>query len=347
MNPEEDGKHVRVDATELADKLKGTALSKFAHALADAALVNAIKHGELPKWTAAVSALPDLPISHIDTEHERGIAMLTDADVKSIENNAQAFPAEEHAARQTLEKALKDLMPWRKGPFQFAHIHIDTEWHSDWKWNRVLPHISPLQGRCVLDVGCGSGYHLWRMRGAGATNVLGIDPVPLFNMQFAAVQRYINDDAVNMLPITMAALPQKMRVFDSVFSMGILYHRQSPQGHLQELKEALRAGGELVLESLVTTGEGSEELVLDGRYARMRNIWRLPTATLLCQWIQDAGFDNVRCVSVDITSVLEQRSTDWMQHESLFEALDSTNKSLTIEGHPRPRRAIVIAQKPS
>ena len=45
---------------------------------------------------------------------------------------------------------------------------IDTEWRSDWKWERVLPHLQSLQNRLILDVGCGNGYHCWRMLGAGA-----------------------------------------------------------------------------------------------------------------------------------------------------------------------------------
>ena len=58
-------------------------------------------------------------------------------------------------------------MPWRKGPFSLYGVNIDTEWRSDWKWDRVLPHLSDLTGRTILDVGCGSGYHMWRMIGAG------------------------------------------------------------------------------------------------------------------------------------------------------------------------------------
>ena len=29
---------------------------------------------------------------------------------------------------------------------------------SDWKWDRIKEHISPLKNRLILDVGCGSGY---------------------------------------------------------------------------------------------------------------------------------------------------------------------------------------------
>ena len=58
-----------------------------------------------------------------------------------------------------IETLMRNLMPWRKGPFSLYGVNIDTEWRSDWKWDRVLPHLSDLTGRTILDVGCGSGYH--------------------------------------------------------------------------------------------------------------------------------------------------------------------------------------------
>ena len=90
-----------------------------------------------------------------------------------------------------LEDALRGLHPWRKGPFRLFDIEIDTEWRSDWKWDRVQPHLDTLTGKRVLDIGCGSGYHAWRMLGAGASEVIGIEPTPLFVLQFWALQRYI------------------------------------------------------------------------------------------------------------------------------------------------------------
>ena len=75
-------------------------------------------------------------------------------------------------------------MPWRKGGFKFGQgdrlIHIDTEWRSDLKWDRILPYIGDLTGKRVLDVGGGSGYHGFRMVGAGASTVIVIDPSCLF-----------------------------------------------------------------------------------------------------------------------------------------------------------------------
>jgi tRNA (mo5U34)-methyltransferase len=133
-------------------------------------------------------------------------------------------------------------MPWRKGPYSLYGINIDTEWRSDWKWERVLPHLSDLTGRTILDVGCGSGYHMWRMIGAGAHLAVGIDPTQLFLCQFEAVRKLLgNDQRAHLLPLGIEQLPA-LEAFDTVFSMGVLYHRRSPLDHLWQLKDQLAPG---------------------------------------------------------------------------------------------------------
>jgi len=338
-----------LDEEGLRAELKDTVLNDWVDALIDAVAKRELHHGDLPRWQAALDALPELPITKIDLDNEAGISALTDDDLaveQSKSTGVQAdYPLSD--AAKLLEPALKGLMPWRKGPYRIAHVTIDTEWHSDWKWNRVSTHIADLSDRCVLDVGCGNGYYMWRMRAAGAKTVVGIDPGQLFSMQFRAIQRYVNDRSVHLLPLTLETLPQNMHSFDTVFSMGVLYHRKNPNAHLQELLQAMRPGAELVLETLVTLGEDETTLDLEGRYARMRNIWQLPTVPMLARWLQQNGFINIRFVSIDITSRLEQRTTEWMPYESLIESLDPDDLSLTIEGLPRPRRAIMLANAPS
>jgi tRNA (mo5U34)-methyltransferase len=51
----------------------------------------------------------------------------------------------------------------------------------------------------------------------------------------------------------------------------------------------------------------------------------------------------VRLVDVTVTSIEEQRSTDWMQFHSLQDFLHPDNPQLTCEGLPAPRRAIFMA----
>lgn len=308
----------------------GTRIQTIAPALIQAvhAQSNALKHGHLERWETAVNALPS-----------------SDACRFNIENGAIRIDISVATDVQKLSDSLKALMPWRKGPYQIGSVHIDTEWRSDWKWNRLLPHISPISGRNILDVGCGSGYHMWRMRHEGAEVVLGIDPNLLYVKQFDAVQHFIQDNRVLLLPLPMQSVPTSCALFDSVFSMGVLYHRRDPHQHLLELHGAVAQDGELILETLVAPGSTNDSTVIDGRYANMRNIYELPTVKRLCHWIEKAGFSDPIVADVNHTSRLEQRSTQWMRSFSLAQALDPCDSSQTIEGFPRPLRAIVVATK--
>ncbi|MBW7470580.1 tRNA 5-methoxyuridine(34)/uridine 5-oxyacetic acid(34) synthase CmoB [Marinobacter sp. F4218] len=305
-----------------ADRLR----SQLTHRFDDA------PHGDLDRWLAALNELPEL--SGVETDLERPAITLSTPDGLTA------------LQKTRLENALRGLMPWRKGPFDFFGTYIDTEWRSDWKWDRVRPYLSELSGRRILDVGCGSGYHCWRMLGEGAERVIGIDPGLLFLFQFLSVKRYQGDVPVDLLPVRMEDLPDNLQAFDTTFSMGVLYHRRSPLDHLLELKGTLRRGGELVLETLVVDGPEGFTLMPEDRYGKMRNVWFLPSCDTLLRWLDRTGFRNARIVDVTETTTDEQRSTEWMRFNSLQDFLDPADPSRTIEGYPGPKRATIIAEKP-
>jgi tRNA (mo5U34)-methyltransferase len=290
-------------------------------------------HGKRELWLNTLAQLPNLVASSVD---------FTQAAVRI--GQAKDLHAEQASA---LRKALEVFIPWRKGPFEVFGMPIDTEWRSDWKWARVLPHLSPLQGRLVLDVGCGSGYHLWRILGAGAQQVIGIDPSLFFLMQFQLIKQYAGQQPVHFLPLKSEDLPDfQGQGFDTVLSMGVLYHRRSPLEHLQELKNVLRAGGELVLETLIIEGDERTVLMPEDRYGKMRNVWFIPSVALLELWLRRLGFEAIRTVDVTPTTTDEQRSTAWMRFESLQDFLDPEDAHRTIEGYPAPVRAVIIATAP-
>ena len=288
------------------------------------------RHGDWPKWREVLLGLPACVPERVDL----GSAAITVAGDCSTEN------------REHIERLLRELHPWRKGPYDVFGIHIDTEWRSDLKWDRLSGTISPLRGRTVLDVGCGSGYHAWRMAGSGAGRVIGIDPTLLSVAQFLAIRHFAGVHPVHVLPVGIDDVPANLRAFDTVFSMGILYHRRSPLDHLLELRGCLRAGGELVLETLVIEGGIGEVLVPEDRYARMRNVWFIPSCLTLESWLRRCGFRMIRLVDVSLTTPEEQRSTGWMRFQSLPECLDPGHPELTVEGLPAPRRAIFVAESP-
>jgi tRNA (mo5U34)-methyltransferase len=287
------------------------------------------QHGDIPRWRAALDDLPEIEASLVELE----------SPAITAAGNALR-PEQVEALKQTLLR----LSPWRKGPYHLHGVTIDTEWRSDWKWERIRPHIRSLEGRCVLDIGCGNGYHVWRMAGEGARLVLGIDPNWLFMHQFAAVRHFVGDDwPAWLLPLGVDQLPSDQLAFDTVFSMGVFYHRRSPIDHLLQLKSFLKPGGELVLETLVIEGEEGEVLLPADRYAQMRNVWFLPSPPTLVRWMERVGFRDVRVADLNRTSVDEQRGTEWMQFDSLPDFLDPADQARTVEGYPSPLRAVLIA----
>lgn len=302
-------------------------------------------HGDLPRWQAALQALPV-------------VKTRMQADQSAPQLGAIA---EDQVA---LADTLMQLHPWRKGPLNLAGCAIDTEWRSDWKWDRLAPHL-PLQGARVLDIGCGNGYFGWRMLAAGARLVVGVDPTLLFVMQWLACRHFAGTQANFVLPLGIEDLPglsvsdppaaelnltnpgtngSDQAGLDVVCSMGVLYHRRDPLEHLQQIRQLLRPGGQMVLETLVLPADqATEVLVPKERYARMRNVWAVPGTLKLLEWVQQAGFKDIRLVDVTPTRLEEQRSTAWMRFESLAESLDGQNPEQTLEAYPAPVRAIILA----
>lgn len=260
----------------------------------------------------------------------------------------------DHASQIT--QALEALVPWRKGPWCVAGVPIDSEWRSDWKWNRLGGHVD-LSDRRVLDVGAGNGYFGWRMLEAGAQSVTACDPTALFVMQHQLLSRLAGEPRHVMWACRLEELPLTLDDFDVVFSMGVLSHRRYIEAHhvmhLGLLYRKLLPGGDLILETLVVPDEATEQqpngdrvLVPTDRYARMKNVYALPSMDTLAQWLTQSGFVEVECLDLTPTTPKEQRATRWMPYQSLVDGLSAEDATRTIEGHPAPMRAMMLAKRP-
>lgn len=289
------------------------------------------RHGMLTTWESAWRELPTCP-AEFDLQSDS-------VNIKAAGSNAGSLDGD--AVRTTLQR----FHPWRKGPWNLFGIEIDTEWRSDWKWNRLREHVE-FRNRRILDIGCGNGYYGWRMLGQGAQWVLGCEPFLLSVVQHEIFRKYWPGPERNfVVPLSDGDLPGDLQFFDLTFSMGVLYHHPSPIVHLQTLWGTLRNRGQLLLETLVLEGEGYDVLVPENRYAKMRNVWFIPTTAMLERWLRRTGFRNIRLLDVTRTTSQEQRRTPWMTFESLSDYLTPGDSSLTIEGYPAPVRAMFLAEK--
>ena len=245
-----------------------------------------------------------------------------------------------------LRRILQELRPWRKGPFRLFGIDIDSEWDSSLKWERLADAIAPLGGRRILDVGSSCGYYLLRMAVDQPQLALGLEPYLTYYFQYRLLQRFARQPQVATLPLRFEELPEMPGYFDTLFCMGVLYHCRSPLDTLLRLRDYLRPGGELVLETLVLDGEGERALFPSRRYAKMKNIYFIPTLDCLCAWLERAGFAELRCLDVTRTTAREQRRTPWVGTESLEDFLDPVDPDRTVEGYPAPVRAVLLARRP-
>ncbi|MCF6247035.1 MAG: tRNA 5-methoxyuridine(34)/uridine 5-oxyacetic acid(34) synthase CmoB [Desulfobacula sp.] len=285
--------------------------------------------GNFAKFKTVVDSIPQLTPSRINLDSS-AIIIGQSSDLTDKEQTL-------------LAQKLEHLCPWRKGPFNLFGVNIDSEWQSWMKWERLVPHIESLKGRKILDIGSSNGYYMFKMAGFDPAMVLGVEPQSSFYFQYLAIQKLLNQKNVYCLPVTHDQLPKMDRYFDTVFCMGVLYHRKSPVRMLKEICDSIRPGGELVLENLVIDSKQNMCLFPKIRYAKMRNIFFIPDLLAMESWLLRAGFTNIRCVDVTKTSVKEQRKTKWISTETLKDFLDPNDSEKTIEGYPAPVRAIFIA----
>ena len=287
-----------------------------------------VNNGNIPKWTIALEELNALP---------KGKMELNEPYIKLDQSGINT---------EIITTALKRLLPWRKGPFMFNSLKLESEWQGGLKWQRLQNHITPLKNRRVLDVGAGNGYFTLRMAIEGASKALGIEPFLLFNYQYAAIKSLSNSKINAMLlPIRLEEMP-KLAIFDSVFSMGVLYHQRDHMQHLSQLMEMMAPDAELILETLVVEGPNGYSLIPEGRYAQMRNVHCLPSIETLKSWLVKANFKNIKIIDINKTTPEEQRKSEWIGDNaaSLEDFLDPSDSSLTKEGHPAPTRVIIICQ---
>lgn len=333
------------DFVPLFDELRRERLSEWADDLQRRCeqATSPERHGNLEQWKETFASLP--PVQGRLTDCSNGRVTI-DGEITDDQRTA-------------LKQGLMSWHPWRKGPFELFGIHIDTEWRSDWKWNRISPHLD-FRNLNVLDVGCGNGYYGWRMLQQGARRVIGLDPQLLYVMQHEVVRRLAGGNAPNyVLPVGDDSLTSRTEAFDLTLSMGVLYHRSSPIDHLQTLAGTLKRGGRVLLETLIVEDQDDDPqnsdddsssdvgphrvLVPSDRYAMMRNVWFIPSIALLKRWLIRTGFHDIQVLDVSGTTSQEQRRTEWMTFESLADFLDPNDPGKTIEGYPGPVRAAVTA----
>jgi len=244
---------------------------------------------------------------------------------------------------EQIKKTALLMKPWRKGPFQFNTLFIDSEWQSQIKYNLLEPHFN-LKDKIVGDIGCNNGYYLFRMLSQEPKKLIGFDPSAIYYSQFLFVNHFLKSDIVYEL-LGVEHVEFYEHKFDTLFCLGVLYHRSDPVMMLKSLFKGLNKGGELILDTFMIDGKEEMCLTPKDRYSKIPNIYFVPTVPALINWCHRAGFASVEILETMKTEANEQRKTEWIDTQSLEDFLDPNDPEKTVEGYPAPKRVYIKALK--
>ena len=291
---------------------------------------------ERQKWLTWKNIRPYQEAIKSLPEYEDTKLTLGDRVGLQIEN----LPNEE--AEQIKQTALL-MKPWRKGPFQINELFIDSEWQSQIKYNLLEPYFD-LKDKIVGDIGCNNGYYLFRMLSQKPKKLIGFDPSAIYYSQFQFLNHFIKSDIVYEL-LGVEHVEFYEHKFDTLFCLGVLYHRSDPVAMLKSLFKGLNKGGELILDTFMIDGEEEMCLTPRDRYSKIPNIYFVPTVNALKNWCYRAGFETVEVLETMKTERNEQRKTEWIDTQSLEDFLDPDDSTKTVEGYPAPKRIYIKAIK--
>lgn len=232
----------------------------------------------------------------------------------------------------------------------------------------------------IADVGCNNGFYMLAMHAMLQTHftasntpesnsgahykIIGFDPSALFFCQFSLLQQLTHAPLrYELLGVQdlIAYTNTKAAKFDVLFCLGVLYHRSDVFATLKSLAQSLHKNGVAFIDTLIfdpanllsksSTPESSAlpqplrelDLVLSvrGSYAKMSNVYFLPTLRALEGWCERCGFVDMELLAIMPTTTQEQRKTRWIDSLSLESFLDPDDESKTIEGYPAPKRAYI------
>jgi len=287
-------------------------------------------HGNLKKWKDILNLLPDSNSNYTD---------YSGSHIKLGEKSSLGSDD-----KKKLQHLLLNLSPWRKGPFNICGVNVDSEWRSDYKWERLKSFLPNITNMRVGDLGCSNGYYSYKLLGLNPELVVGMDKTALYVFQFLATKHFAKQiQKLLILPCSAEEFDSKNMDFNLILSMGILYHTKDYANHMEAVKKLMKKNGYLILETIISSSKKNINIDKGQTYAGMKNIGTIFGKDNLIKILKNKGFNNIECVNENFTSSIEQRTTKWMQGRSFKDFLLPNGN--TIEGYPPVCRAIFVAQK--
>jgi SAM-dependent methyltransferase len=147
--------------------------------------------------------------------------------------------------------------------YRFYHSIKLTDTITTPGWRAVEPcqnlcmkqlEAMDLTGKRVLDIGCRDGLFSFKAESMGAEEVIGIDndiSKPATEFIIPVLNSKVKMHQINLYDI----YPATFGLFDIVIFAGVLYHLRYPFWGLKKIRDILKIGGTLLIETAIWLGE--------------------------------------------------------------------------------------------
>jgi 2-polyprenyl-3-methyl-5-hydroxy-6-metoxy-1,4-benzoquinol methylase len=179
-----------------------------------------------------------------------------------------------HLVRKALRSVIPEELRARIKPYQ-AEVYLSKHWDAEYasgRWNYLgqfgeLAHYSVMAAYCaffkpqsaILDVGCGTGILMHRLRTVGYASYLGFDI-----SEKAIEQARINQNETTRFEVANAETFQPPESYDVIIFNESLYYLPDPRGVLLRYAKHLRSGGIIIVSTYRVTNNLRMWRLLDG-----------------------------------------------------------------------------------
>ena len=134
---------------------------------------------------------------------------------------------------------------WAKVQFESENIGRPMAGHTT-KMFKAITELTTdkLNGKLILDIGCGPGRFVDVSKEMGANVVVALDYSTAID---AAKENFLDTNGIFFVQGDALNLPFKDEVFDFAYSIGVLHHTPSPIKGVEEAARVLKKDGEFAI----------------------------------------------------------------------------------------------------
>ncbi|GGE72503.1 class I SAM-dependent methyltransferase [Priestia taiwanensis] len=181
----------------------------------------------------------------------------------------------------------------KKNAFTYATRDADVS------WQQCIEKMTSIQGKHVLDIGCGGGIYTKKLLEMGAGSVTAVDSSSVMLQTTKAMCREYEN--VHYIVGDATKIPLEDEQFDIILSRAVIHHLPNIQAYFKEAYRLLKPSG-----LLITQDRTVDDCSLPGSEHHLRGFFfetfphlvekenmRRPSSAAILQWLQHTNFTNI------------------------------------------------------